>query len=131
VCNLVPSTCPDLRQLADLWYRECMAPERVYLYQRLEDVPLLAINRRQRAFLGMASTNIQISSHPWTFDTRNVDWLRTQGMRWVDTSIDTVAVCQGRFKRSSPRIMQFVSDNHSRFGKDPEVIERCVSNVAS
>lgn len=131
IFNMVPSTGPDLRQLADLWYRHCMAPERVHRYRRLEDVPLLEIDRRQRAFLGMASTNIRISSHPWAFETDNLDRLRAQGMPWVDTSIDTVAVCQHRFTRSSARIMRFVSDNRARFGKDPEVIDACVLNVAS
>lgn len=130
IFNMVPSNCPDLREVSTLWYRQCMAPERIYYYERLEDVPLLHINRRQRAFLGVASTNIEIASHLWQFETATASWLREQGADWTDTTIQTVGVCQARFKRSSEKIMTFVLQNMSRFDRAPEVIEPCLTNVS-
>jgi nucleoside-diphosphate-sugar epimerase len=130
IFNMVPPNCPHLRDVAYLWYADCMAPERIYYYDRLENVPLLEINRRQRAFLGVASTNIEIASHMWEFETGSTAWLREQGADWVETTLGTVAVCQARFKRQSTRIMNYVTNNKSRFERAPEVIELCLMNAS-
>jgi hypothetical protein len=113
-----------------MWYRECMAPERIVYYDSLADVPLLSINRRQRAFLGMASTNITIASHLWAFENSTAEKLRQQGMEWTDTSLDSLATCQRRFVRSSEKISAFLAEHRSRFESySPEIVERCLETA--
>jgi nucleoside-diphosphate-sugar epimerase len=75
---------PTMRQLWDLWIRECARPERVVYYQSPHDLPMREIDTRQRAFLSLAWTNLDIASRHWDFATEHVEALRTAGLDFHD-----------------------------------------------
>lgn len=111
VLNLVSQhdEMPYLRQLWRLWVSECLRPDSVYFYPRMADIPVREINTRQRALLGLASVNLEIASHPWRFETTNIDWLRERGLEFPETTLETVAVCQRRFAGESQAIRNFLA----------------------
>jgi nucleoside-diphosphate-sugar epimerase len=123
IAHLTSSGELDARAVADLWFRRCMAPERVFYYERLEDVPFRAIDRRQRAFLALASTNIRISSQPRRFETSALERLRAGGADIPEVSLSSVAACQDAFVAGFRRIRQFQQAHRDRFGRSIDVVE--------
>lgn len=99
---------PTMRQLWDLWIRDCARPERVIYYDRVDDLPMREIDSRQRAFLSLAWTNLDIASRHWHFATDNQHGLRKLGLDSVDVTLDTLAMCQRRFVEESEPIQKFL-----------------------
>lgn len=102
---------PDLRALWRLWITECLRPRFVYYYLRMSDIPIRTINTRQRALLGLASVNLEIASHPWSFETTNLKQLREKGLEFQETTLETIALCQRRFIEESPKLKEFLDQN--------------------
>lgn len=117
------STAPTMRQLWDMWLNDVARPERVYYYQKLEDVPLATIHNRQRAYLMFASVNLEIGAHNWQFSTKNLDLLKTEGMVFTNATLDSVAICQNRFIQSSIRVQKFIENNRTKMSSSIRVID--------
>jgi nucleoside-diphosphate-sugar epimerase len=113
ILNLVSEhdELPDMRELWQLWLTECLRPRLVYYYLKMSDIPVREINTRQRALMGLASVNLEIASHPWRFETTNLQWLRQRGLEFADTTLASVAVCQRLFVKESVAISEFLARN--------------------
>jgi nucleoside-diphosphate-sugar epimerase len=125
IVNVVSNqeTLPDLRALWDLWLDSCLRPRATFYYERMADIPLRAINGKQRALLALASVNLQIASHPWRYDTTTMDWLREQGMSFRDATRESVALCQSVFIAESKLIQEFLAAHRSFFADETMQID--------
>lgn len=97
-----------MRQLWDLWIRSCARPERVVYYDRPDELPMREIDTRQRAFLSLAWTNLEVASSHWDFATANLQRLRQQGLDFRDVTLDSLENCQRRFIEESETIQAFL-----------------------
>ena len=116
-------TCPTVRDIWNMWLNDVAHPQVVYYYSRLDEVPLTRIHSRQRAYLMFASKNLEIAAHHWKFETHILDQLRLQGLNITDATLETVAICQQRFIRSSERIQKFLAENHRHMPQEYETID--------
>jgi nucleoside-diphosphate-sugar epimerase len=106
-------TLPTLRDLYHLWLGRC-APECVVrYYNALEEVPMDELDRQQQLWLEFTGVNLQIASHPWSFETRNMDDLASRGLEIAHATLQTLAVCQERFISGSPRLQELVRDSRA------------------
>jgi nucleoside-diphosphate-sugar epimerase len=111
ILNLVSDNdlAPSSRQLWDAWFDACNRPRRRIYYERMADIPLRAIPPAQRALLGLASVNLEIISHRWSFDTASLSWLRGRGLDFRDTTMGSVQLCQAQFMAQSAVIERFLA----------------------
>lgn len=95
--------------MKDLWRLFCdvMRPKVVHFYESLEHVDLKAINVRQRAYLSFAQTNLEIGAYGWRFERAWLERLQDKGLMLVDTSLQTLMVCQTRFIAASEIIGRY------------------------
>jgi nucleoside-diphosphate-sugar epimerase len=110
ILNLVSDDdmAPSSRQLWDTWFDACNRPRRRIYYERMADIPMHAIPRAQRALLALASVNLNIISHDWSFDTGGLATLRSRGLDFPDATLDSVLVCQRQFIDQSATIQRFL-----------------------
>ena len=99
---------PTMREMWDLWIRECARPQRIVYYDRPADLPMREIDTRQRAFLSLAWTNLEIASRHWQFAPDNLRRLRDAGLDFRDVTVDSLVTCQRRFVAESEPIQQFL-----------------------
>lgn len=99
---------PTMRQLWDLWIRECARPQEVVYYQGPHDLPMRQIDTRQRAFLSLAWTNLDIASRHWDFATGHLQQLRSAGLDFHDVTVESLEMCQRRFVEESETIRTFL-----------------------
>lgn len=113
IINLVsdPAKAPTVRALWDLWLTALGAPTRCHYYDHLADVPLDRIPSRQRAFLMLASVNMEISAHHWDFENGAMTRLKRDGLDFADATLDTMAICQARFMDELPRLRSAVAQS--------------------
>lgn len=112
---------PTMRELWDLWIRDCARPERVIYYDRPDELPMREIDTRQRAFLSLAWTNLEIASSHWAFATENLQRLRGQGLDFQDVTIASLEVCQRRFIEESETIRTFLQQYERQMPAWPPV----------
>ena len=117
------STLPGLRELWQLWMERCLRPRDLFYYERMADIPIRDINGKQRALLALASVNLQIASHPWRFETTQMDRLRALGMPFADATLETVSICQDLFVVSSKTIQEFFTTHAADFAARVNEIE--------
>ena len=103
-----PEIAPTSRELWGIWFDAVGRPSRVHYYDRLDEVPLKRIHPRQRAFLMLASGNLEIAAHPWRFETDGLERLQRQGLEFPHASLESIAVCQRQFLETSQRMQGFV-----------------------
>lgn len=108
-------TTPTMRELWDMWLRAVSKPAKVYYYESVEDVPLKSIDIRQRSYLTFASINLQIGAHHWQFTDESLSKLRSEGLEFVDATLDSLKVCQDRFVSSSDQVQKFLNTFNSDF----------------
>jgi len=93
---------PDLRTLWEGWMKMCFMPERLFYYQRIDDVPIQGIEPRQRAFISFSSVNTEIATHTWRFDTTSLDRLKARhGLEFPATTVVSANECQRAFIEGS------------------------------
>ena len=133
IVNIVSreAALPDLRQLWHLWMSRCLRPREIFYYERMNDIPIRDINGKQRALLALASVNLQIASHPWRFETSQLDALRAAGMVFPDATLDSVALCQDLFVAESKAIQEFFAAHGASFAEQMNEIEVPVGGVAA
>jgi nucleoside-diphosphate-sugar epimerase len=113
---------PTMRQLVRLWIDRYGGPREVYLYRRLSEVPLDQADESQRLWLEFTSVNSEIASVRWQFELDQLAALRTNGLDFVDASLETLEVCQQRFVFDSPRVAEFVKEYRGRGAKQPRYV---------
>jgi nucleoside-diphosphate-sugar epimerase len=109
IINLVSKheSLPTTREVVTIW-SELFRPQEVNHYDCLADVPLAELDRRSRMWLEFAAVNNNIATHPWKFETTNLDKLRANGLQFNDATINTVRVCQDAFIGKSTRIAAYL-----------------------
>jgi nucleoside-diphosphate-sugar epimerase len=106
-------TLPTLRDLYHLWLRCCAPASAVRYYDSVGEVPMDELDREQRLWLEFTSVNLQIASHPFSFETRNLDDLASRGLEIAHATVETLAVCQDHFLAASPRLRELVRDSRA------------------
>ena len=101
-------TAPTMRQLWDLWLQACARPQQVVYYERMDQLPMREIDTRQRAFLSLGWTNLEISSRHWDFATGNLQGLRASGLDFRDVTLESLGNCQRLFLQESETIQTFL-----------------------
>ena len=112
-------TSPTMREVLDLWIHACARPREVVYYERVEDVPMREIDSRQRAFLSLAWTNLQIASRHWRFATDNLDLLRERGAEIPEATLASIETCQRVFIESSEAVQRFIQLYHRDAAEAP------------
>lgn len=102
------SVSPSLMDVWNMWF-DVTRPQTIYYYKQMDDVPLMQIHSRQRAFLTFAEINIQIASHHWQFENGWIELLKTRGMPFVDASKETLHGCLKRFVNVSEVMQKYLS----------------------
>jgi nucleoside-diphosphate-sugar epimerase len=114
-----PERAPSIRELWDLWFRACARPERIVYYESVDDLPMRQIDTRQRAFLSLAWTNLQISSRHWAFATDTLERLRVGGLEFEDVTLSSLEACQRLFVAESASIQAFLEKHREQMPSWP------------
>jgi nucleoside-diphosphate-sugar epimerase len=103
--------CPSMRDLWTMWFSVAQ-PRTAFYYPSVEAIPLRNVHARQRAYLTFAQINLEIASHPWSFNTHWLEQLRPHMPGFIDTHRASVQRCQDRFVASSDIVTRFLQ-NHA------------------
>jgi nucleoside-diphosphate-sugar epimerase len=107
-------TLPTCRDVWNLFAAQCLQPNSVTFYDSLAEVPLAAVDRRNRAFLKSIATNVAISSEPWRFDTTHLRRLSGR-CEMPRATVESLSACQRAFVASSPVLARFMRTHlHNR-----------------
>jgi hypothetical protein len=106
-------TLPTLRDLYHLWFRRISPACTLRYYDSLEEVAVDDLDTQQRLWLQFTGVNLQIASHPWSFESRTLDDLAGRGLEIAHATLETLAVCQERFITASPRLQEFLRDSRA------------------
>lgn len=123
ICHLTSHGGPTVRELSNQLVNNYIRPETILYYQRLSDVPRADLPPRQRAFLNLASVNIEISSRDWEFESKALDGLIGEGVQFVDATMETVQLCQRAYFEGSDRLRRFGQDYGDLFPTEVVVKE--------
>ncbi|MBX2796354.1 MAG: SDR family oxidoreductase [Myxococcales bacterium] len=128
VVNLVSkaSTAPHLRTLWEHWVRTTLRPEVVTYYERLQDVPMRSIPRRQRALIALASVSFEIATHPWQFERDHLDAWCADGLDFPDATEESTLRCQRAYIAQSEALQAHMR----RIADRPEEPLRVIEVVA-
>jgi nucleoside-diphosphate-sugar epimerase len=113
---------PTLRELCWMW-ADVYGPEEIHSYAHIDDVPLQALPVRHRRFLQVVAKNLEIATHTWNFEAGHLDRLRSAGLAFTDTTVETVARCQRRYIAGSPRIQEHIQRYAGRPSQQTRFIE--------
>lgn len=102
---------PSMRDLWRLWLDRYGGPEEVHLYERMDDVPMEAVDPQLRLFLDFTAVNSEIASVRWDFRLDTLEHLRREGAEIVDTTLETMEVVQDRFVAESEALQRFLRMN--------------------
>ena len=106
---------PSCREVWNLFSTQCLGPDKVTFYDTLQDVPLLQVDLRNRAFLKSISVNVGINSLRWRFDTSHLQRFRGMGYETPRATLESLSKCQRRFVASSNALMRLMRNHPSRF----------------
>lgn len=116
ICNIVSehSALPTNHELWDMWLEKVFRPDVTHNYETLEEVPIREIPKRQRAFISLASVNIEISNFNWNFETTNLDVLSREGLEKPRATLESVGLCQRTFIQNSAKVQEFLKNFGNR-----------------
>ena len=89
-----------------------LRPQEIHFYPHVDDVPVRALDPRQRALIALASVNLQIASRHWAFSSATLDALIDRGLAFPHVTQASLQVCQERFVRTSERLREY----HAAYG---------------
>lgn len=112
---------PTLRELWDLWIEQCFKPNKVCYYDRVEELPVQDIPRRQRALMALASKNLEIGAYAWRFERSRLDAMCARGLAFPDATLESVGRCQEVFMASAPRVQKFMHNIVARAKSSSEL----------
>jgi nucleoside-diphosphate-sugar epimerase len=98
---------PTCRDVWNIFAERCLMPDSVTFYDRLEQVPLPKVDRRNQAFIKAVATNVAISSQHWRFDTTNLRRLRQHGCDIPRASLASLLTCQQAYVARSTVLERF------------------------
>ena len=116
-------TLPNVRELWDSMLAACNRPQIIHYYQRLDDVPMERLSRRQQMWLEVTGVNLDISTRGWSFARGNLEALCAQGFMFPDVTIESISICQNRFIAESARMQEFMRRFANERSGEPTVIE--------
>lgn len=105
-------TAPTMREVWNLWNQACARAREIIYYDNVDEVPLREIDSRQRAFISLAWTNLEIASRHWHFATGNLEELRKRGLEFADVTVASTELCQRRFIEESETVQRFIELYH-------------------
>jgi nucleoside-diphosphate-sugar epimerase len=114
-------SAPTMRQLWDLWLHACARPQQVVYYDRMDQLPMREIDTRQRAFLSLGWTNLEISSRHWEFAADNLQGLRASGLEYADVTLESLENCQRLFLQESETVQAFLKRHQNDLAPWPPV----------
>jgi hypothetical protein len=82
-------------------------PVNAFFYDRIEDVPLDDIPRRQRMFLHITRVNAQIMGHPWTFERSTMEMLEREGFGTCPTTLASTQQCVDTYIQDSEKCARY------------------------
>jgi nucleoside-diphosphate-sugar epimerase len=125
IVNLVsrPDALPTARGIAQQFCEKVARPQQLFFYHKLSDVRADINDRRMRMLLEFTAVNAEISSHAWRFENTALRALRSLGLQFADTTLETVLTCQNRFVDKSPRIQAYLKKNSDLFAAHPGTVE--------
>jgi nucleoside-diphosphate-sugar epimerase len=123
IVNLVsnPASLPTMRDVLDGWLDYMVPYERVYVYDRLEQVPMTTLNRRQRMLAEFSAVNTEIATHPWRFESTTINALRPH-MHFVDATSATLKTCLTAWLQRSERVNAHRTAHAEHHHKTTELI---------
>jgi thioester reductase-like protein len=98
---------PTTRDLYAHFFTNVTYPEKVFLYDRIDDVPLDKIPRRQRMFSYITRVNAQISGHSWTFERSTVARLESECAAARPTTVASTQKCIDTYIENSVRCQRY------------------------
>jgi nucleoside-diphosphate-sugar epimerase len=104
-------TLPTLRDLYPLWFRRVSPACTLQYYDSLEEVAVDELDTQQRLWLEFTGVNLQIASHPWSFETGTLDELAGRGLEIAHATLETLSVCQERFVTASARLQEYLRNS--------------------
>lgn len=116
------ANCPTTRELCWMW-ADVYRPAEIHCYPSVDNVPLMAIPKRQRRVLELAAKNLEISTRRWRFETRALDLLRRAGLGFADATLASVARCQTRYIEQSTRIQTYLQSLRPSSAGEPRLFE--------
>lgn len=119
------STLPTVR---DMWHSmllACNRPRIIHYYDRLADVPMERLNRRQQMWIELTSVNLDISTRDWRFARDTLDTLCRGGLHFPDVTNETIGICQNRFIAESSRKQEYMR----RFAREREVTPQVIEHA--
>lgn len=125
ILNLVsrPDALPTARGIAQQFCEKIARPKQLFFYNKLSDVRAEINDRRMRMLLEFTAVNSEISAHAWRFESTALRALRSLGLQFADTTLETVLTCQNRFVEKSPRIQAYLEKYRDSFAVRPGTIE--------
>jgi nucleoside-diphosphate-sugar epimerase len=125
IVNLVsrPDALPTARGIAQQFCEKVARPQQLFFYNKLGDVRAEINDRRMRMLLEFTAVNSEISAHAWRFESTALRALRSLGLSFADTTLDTVLTCQNRFVEKSSRIQAYLVKYEGLFATHPGTVE--------
>jgi nucleoside-diphosphate-sugar epimerase len=99
---------PNMQMFWKLWADRVQRPRELFIHNSATTVDLRSMTRRGQMWIEFCSVNIEIGGREWMFDMGGVEQLRQLGMPFVDSSPETIAICQERFIQNSDRIRKYM-----------------------
>lgn len=134
ILNLVSkqATLPTVRDIYQIWMEICVRPQEVHYHLNREQVSKEKLDIRLKMLLEISKVNTEISSHPWHFESKNMDWLKERGCPFQDATKKTLRICMQRFADHSPKIKTFLQNNRNNFPQRIQVFDNTsqVGNAA-
>jgi thioester reductase-like protein len=94
---------PTMRDVLDGWLEYLVPYERVFVYDRLDQVQMAALSRRQRMMAEFSAVNTEIATHSWNFESTTMDELRPH-MQFVDATQASLKMCLTAWLQRSERV---------------------------
>lgn len=106
---------PTTRDLYAYFFTNVTHPEKAFFYDRIDDVPLEQLPRRQRMFLHMTRVNAQITGHRWTFARSTVATLEATCVAPCPTTLRSTEQCLRTYIQDSQKCQGYRSRYQAHF----------------
>ena len=114
---------PSMRDLWHLWMERVLHPASVRYHDDFDTLPIRDMDRRQRALLAAASTNLEIGRFDWRFQTETLDACANDAhVPWRrPATLESVWRCQQQFMHTRPRLAAWRNEHAVAFSEQLRV----------
>lgn len=102
-----PRRAPTMASLARAFLEEHFGPREIVLHERYEKHTVADFSPAERLAAEYVSVNLEILQHRLDLEHERIDLLKSQGMRFVDATLDTVRACERAFVGGSERLARY------------------------